>query len=75
VKAINNVSRGRTLFLITHRLSTIRKADSVIVLKGARIVAKGHHSELIYTSPDYRRIFGKSADLPPLREIESGGCT
>ena len=75
VKAINNVSKGRTMFLITHRLSTIREADTVIVLKGARIVAKGHHSELIYTSPDYRRIFGKSANLPPLREIESGGTS
>ncbi|GAF70527.1 unnamed protein product, partial [marine sediment metagenome] len=75
VKAIKNVSQGRTMFIITHRLSTIRQADSVIVLKGAGIVAKGHHSELIYTSPDYRRIYGKNADLPPLREIKSGGTS
>jgi len=75
VKAINNVSQGRTMFIITHRLSTIRNADSIIVLKGANIVAKGHHSELIYTSPDYRRIYGKNADLPPLREIKSGGTS
>jgi ATP-binding cassette subfamily B protein len=72
VSAIDNVSQGRTLFIITHRLSTIRNADSVIVLKGSRIVAKGHHSKLIYSSPDYRRIFGKNADLPPLRQIKSG---
>ncbi|GAH11713.1 unnamed protein product, partial [marine sediment metagenome] len=39
--------------------------------RGAKIVAKGHHSELIYTSPDYRRIFSRSANLPPLRDIES----
>lgn len=71
VKAINNVRQGKTMFIITHRLSTIRQADSVIVLKGAKIVAKGHHSELIYTSPDYRRIFSRSANLPPLRDIES----
>ncbi|MHA2089199.1 MAG: ABC transporter ATP-binding protein, partial [Promethearchaeota archaeon] len=75
VKAINNVGQGRTMFIITHRLSTIRQADIVIVLKGAGIVAKGHHSELIYTSPDYRRIYGKNADLPPLREIKSGGTS
>ena len=74
VKAINNVGQGRTMFIITHRLSTIRQADSIIVLKGARIVAKGHHTELIYTSPDYRRIFGKRVDLPPLRKIQSGGA-
>ena len=71
VKAINNVRQWKTMFIITHRLSTIRQADCVIVLKGASIVAMGHHSELIYTSPDYRRIFGKSANLPPLRDIES----
>ena len=71
VKAINNVRQGKTMFIITHRLSTIRQADSIIVIKGGKIVAKGHHSELIYTSPDYRRIFGKSVNLPPLRDSES----
>ena len=75
VKAINNVRQGRTMFIITHRLSTIRESDCVMVLKGAEIVAKGHHSDLIYTSPDYRRIFGKNADLPPLRKMKSGGTT
>ena len=75
VKAINNVRQGRTMFIITHRLSTIRESDCVMVIKGAEIVAKGHHSELIYTSPDYRRIFGKNADLPPMREIKSGGTS
>lgn len=66
-KAINAVSQGRTTFIITHRLSTIRKADCVLVIKGAEIVARGHHSKLIHSSPDYRRIFGKDIDLPPLR--------
>ncbi len=66
VKAINTVIQGRTTFVITHRLSTIRQADCVIVLKGGKIVAKGHHSKLILTSPDYRRIFGKNVELPPL---------
>ncbi len=70
VKAINAVSEGRTTFIITHRLSTIRSADCVIVIKGKKIVAKGHHSNLIYTSPDYRRIFGKYTDLPPLASTE-----
>ncbi len=66
VKAINAVSQGRTTFIITHRLSQIRRADCVIVIKGNKIVAKGHHSKLIRASPDYRRIFGKYAVLPPL---------
>ncbi len=66
VKAINTVIQGRTTFVITHRLSTIRQADCILVLKGGKIVARGHHSKLIYTSPDYRRIFGKNVELPPL---------
>jgi ATP-binding cassette subfamily B protein len=76
VKAINAVSQGRTTFIITHRLSQIRRADCVIVIKGNTIVAKGHHSKLIRTSPDYRRIFGKYAVLPPLENEntdETGG--
>jgi len=71
VKAINAVSQGRTTFIITHRLSQIRLADCVIVIKGSKIVAKGHHSKLIRKSPDYRRIFGKYAVLPPLEQAES----
>ncbi|MHA1444062.1 MAG: ABC transporter ATP-binding protein [Candidatus Hodarchaeales archaeon] len=71
VKAIDAVSQGRTTFIITHRLSQIRRADCVIVIKGSKIVAKGHHSKLIRTSPDYRRIFGKYAILPPLEQEES----
>jgi ATP-binding cassette subfamily B protein len=77
VKAINAVSQGRTTFIITHRLSQIRRADCVIVIKGSKIIAKGHHSKLIRRSPDYRRIFGKYAILPPLDEdinTDKGGC-
>ncbi|MFX0052692.1 MAG: ABC transporter ATP-binding protein, partial [Candidatus Hermodarchaeota archaeon] len=73
VNAISNVSQGRTTFIITHRLSTIRNADCVLVIKGAKIVAKGHHSKLIYTSPDYRYIFGKNVELPPLK-VESASA-
>jgi ATP-binding cassette subfamily B protein len=71
VKAINAVSQGRTTFIITHRLSQIRLADCVIVIKGSKIIAKGHHTKLIRTSPDYRRIFGKYAILPPLEQEEA----
>ncbi len=67
VKAIDALSQGRTMFITTHRLSSIRQADCVLVIKGGKIVSKGHHSRLIYTSPDYRRIFGKNVDLPPLQ--------
>lgn len=67
IRAIEKVATMRTTFIITHRLSLIRKADVVLVIKDGGIVAQGRHEVLITTSTDYRRIFGKNADLPPLK--------
>jgi ATP-binding cassette, subfamily B, bacterial len=56
-RAINNAARGRTTFIITHRLSQIRWADLIIVLRKGRVTAIGTHEEMMRTSPAYRRIF------------------
>ncbi len=56
-RAISNASRGRTTFIITHRLSQIRWADLIIVLRKGQIVAMGAHDELMKTSEAYSRIF------------------
>jgi ATP-binding cassette subfamily B protein len=56
-QAIYAASRGRTTFLITHRLSQIRWADLIIVLRQGRIAAIGSHEELMETSKAYRQIF------------------
>lgn len=56
-RAISNAARGRTTFIITHRLSQIRWADLIIVLKQGRIAAIGAHDELMKTSEAYSRIF------------------
>ena len=56
-RAIANAARGRTTFLITHRLSQIRWADIIIVLRKGRIAAIGSHVELLKTSPSYSNIF------------------
>ncbi len=56
-RAISNASRGRTTFIITHRLSQIRWADLIIVLRQGQIVAMGAHDELMKTSEAYSRIF------------------
>jgi len=56
-RAISNASRGRTTFIITHRLSQIRWADLIIVLRKGQIVAIGAHDELMKTSEAYSRIF------------------
>ncbi|MFC2025630.1 ABC transporter ATP-binding protein [Chloroflexota bacterium] len=56
-RAIYAAARGRTTLIITHRLSQIRWADLIIVLRKGKIAAKGTHEELLQTSNAYRRIF------------------
>ncbi|UCG00327.1 MAG: ABC transporter ATP-binding protein [Candidatus Heimdallarchaeota archaeon] len=65
-QAMENVIRNRTTLVITHRLHTIRTSDKIIVLKRGRNVAEGSHNELLQSSEDYRRIFGKHLILPEL---------
>jgi len=61
--AIKNILENRTTILITHRLSQIRWADLIIVLKNGEITAKGNHEELLKTSEEYRKIFVKKFDI------------
>ncbi len=55
--AIERASANQTTILITHRLSQIRWADLVIVLRKGRLEALGNHDQLMAKSPAYRRIF------------------
>ena len=61
-RAIRRISRQQTTFLITHRLSQIRWADRILVLRRGMLVAQGTHQELLERSPDYRRIFVRDED-------------
>jgi ATP-binding cassette subfamily B protein len=58
-QAMRRISSQRTTFLITHRLSQIRWADQILVLKGGRLVDQGTHEELLTRSADYQRIFAR----------------
>jgi len=62
-RAIQNILSNRTTFLITHRLSQIRWADLIIVLKKGEIAAMGPHEELLRSSPEYQKIFIKKFDV------------
>ena len=55
--AIRRVLEGRTTLLITHRLSQIRHADRVLLIRGGSVVDSGTHDELLASSQLYRRIF------------------
>lgn len=56
-KAIFTAAKGRTTFIITHRLSQIRWADLILVLRKGKLVAAGDHETLLTNSEAYRRIF------------------
>lgn len=58
-RAIYAAAKGRTTLIITHRLSQIRWADLIVVLKKGKMVAVGSHEELMETSEAYRRIFSE----------------
>ena len=58
-RAMRQISSKRTTFLITHRLSQIRWADHILVLKQGQIVAQGTHEELLARSSAYQRIFAR----------------
>jgi ATP-binding cassette subfamily B protein len=58
-RAIYAAAKGRTTFIITHRLSQIRWADLILVSRGGELVASGTHEDLMQTSEAYRRIFSE----------------
>jgi ATP-binding cassette subfamily B protein len=61
-RAIFRAAEGRTTILITHRLSQIRWADLIVVLRRGEIAAIGQHEQLLRTSEPYRRIFSQYKD-------------
>lgn len=61
-KAISQILHGRTTLIITHRLSQIRWADNILVMKQGRIIAQGDHVSLLKSSEEYRKIFTSRFD-------------
>ena len=58
-RAIERAGADRTMFLITHRLSKIRRADLIVVMRQGRVAAMGSHDQLLVESQAYRNIFAR----------------
>ena len=55
--AIDTIIRGRTSIVIAHRLSTVRNADIILVVKDGRIIEQGRHDELLAAHGHYYRLY------------------
>jgi subfamily B ATP-binding cassette protein MsbA len=60
-KALETLMHGRTVIIIAHRLSTVRNAGRILVLKGGRIVEEGTHSSLLAKNGEYARLYRAQA--------------
>jgi subfamily B ATP-binding cassette protein MsbA len=70
--AIERLMRGRTSFVIAHRLSTLRHADRILVLEGGRLVDIGPHQDLLVRCSIYRDLWG--AQAPEFARVAERGA-
>ena len=70
-RALDNVVAGRTTIAIAHRLSTLRKADLLLVIKDGRLAERGTHAELLALDGEYARLQRAQAVTAPV--LDAGG--
>lgn len=72
-EALQRLSKGRTTLVIAHRLSTVERADRILVMQEGEIVESGTHRELLERGEVYARLYRMQFRDVPLAEDENGG--
>ena len=62
-KGMDNLMKGRTVFVIAHRLSTIRNSDAIMVLEHGRIIERGTHEDLLKLKGTYYQLYTGKLEL------------
>lgn len=65
------ISQNRTVFIVAHRLSTVRHCDRIVVLDKGRVVESGPHDQLLLENGYYARLYSYQNDSPPIRAVSS----
>ena len=71
-EALANLMMNWTSFVIAHRLSTVRRADAIVVLEQGRIVERGRHDELLARGGAYAKLYELQLEDEPAEDLESG---
>jgi subfamily B ATP-binding cassette protein HlyB/CyaB len=64
------ISQNRTVFIIAHRLSTVRHCDRIVVIDKGRIMESGTHDELLQANGYYARLHSYQSHSPLIRTVE-----
>ena len=62
-KGMDQLMEGRTVFVIAHRLSTVRNADAILVLEHGQVVERGNHDELLAQGGLYYQLYNGMFEL------------
>ena len=62
-RGLDGLMKGRTVFVIAHRLSTVRNADAILVLENGRVVERGNHDDLLAQRGRYYQLYTNMIEL------------